>query len=527
MLNLPRWKIALVFVLCLLGFIYAAPNVLSTSALEKLPGWLPVHKINLGLDLQGGSHLLLEVETDAVLAERIEVLVDSVRTDLRNARIRYTGLGARGTAVAVTVAEPGRVDEAANLLRKIDQDAVLSRGDSGQLTLTLSERAVRDRRTAAIEQSIEIVRRRIDETGVREPTIQRQGEQRILLQLPGLDDPERVKRLIGRTARMSFHLLDAEHSLSEAVGGRVPPGAQLLPSASDTNPDGQPRMYLVQRRVAVSGDTLVDSQPSFDQRTNEPVVSFRFDNQGARRFAQITQENVGRPFAIVLDKRVISAPVIREPILGGTRQISGSFSVGEANDLALLLRAGALPAPLTILEERTVGPGLGADSVEAGKIACIVGFVLVVVLMAVSYGFFGVLANVALLVNLVLILAVLSALQASLTLPGIAGIVLTLGMAVDANVLIFERIREELRAGRTPFSAVDTGYARAMSTIIDSNLTTLIAALFLYIFGSGPVRGFAVTLSIGIITSMFSAIMLTRIMIVLWLKRARPRTLTF
>ena len=377
---------------------------------------------------------------------------------------------------------------------------------------------------AAVQQSIEIVRRRVDETGTREPTIQRQGDDRILVQLPGLDDPERIKRLLGKTAKMTFHLIDNRNSVEAAKAGRMPPGSRLL-SSDDVDSNGQSRMYLIRKRIMVSGDTLIDSQPSTDGRTNEPVVTFRFDTAGAKRFGLATSKNVGKLFAIVLDGKVISAPVIREPILGGSGQISGSFTFQSAQDLALLLRAGALPAPLTILEERSVGPGLGADSIAAGKIASILGMIAVLVFMAAAYGLFGFMADVALVVNMVLILGVLSFLQATLTLPGIAGIVLTIGMAVDANVLVFERIREEVRSGRTPISAVDTGYSRAFTTIMDANLTTLIAALLLYVFGSGPVRGFAVTLSIGIVTSMFTAIMLTRLLVVTWLRRTKPKVL--
>jgi len=331
--------------------------------------------------------------------------------------------------------------------------------------------------------------------------------------------------LLGKTAKMTFHLVDTENSLSEAIAGRVPPGSLLMESADELDASGQPVKYLIGKRVMVSGEMLVDSQPSFDSRTNQPVVTFRFDTRGAKKFGDVTSKNVNRPFAIVLDGKVISAPVIREPILGGTGQISGGYSVQGAQDLALLLRAGALPAPLSILEERSVGPGLGADSVASGKIASIIGLIAVIVFMAVAYGLFGLMANVALIVNIFLILGALSALQASLTLPGIAGIVLTIGMAVDANVLVFERIREELRIGRSAMSAVDAGYSRAFKTIIDANVTTLIAAVLLYMLGSGPVRGFSVTLAIGIVTSMFTAIMLTRLIISTWLRAKRPTTL--
>jgi preprotein translocase subunit SecD len=341
--------------------------------------------------------------------------------------------------------------------------------------------------------------------------------------VPGVDDPERVKDLLGRTARLTFHLLDPSTTAAQARRGGVPAGSVLL-SGNEVGPDGEPlEEYVVRRRVMVSGDTLTDAQPTFQE--GRPVVSFSFDQAGARRFGDVTSENVGQRLAIVLDGEVISAPVIRSPILGGNGVIEGGFTTQTANDLALLLRAGALPAPLTVLEERTVGPGLGADSIAAGKAAAAIGFVLVVVFMIVSYGLFGLFAAVALVFNLALILAVLSMIQATLTLPGIAGIVLTVGMAVDANVLIFERIREEIANGRSPISSVDAGYGRALTTIIDANLTTLIAALLLFAFGSGPIKGFAVTLSVGIVASMFTAIMVTRLMVVVWLRRTRPKAI--
>ncbi|MAF47078.1 MAG: protein translocase subunit SecD [Rhodospirillales bacterium] len=524
MVYFSKWKIAFVLGVLALGLIFASPNLLDEKTAEGLPTWLPHKQVNLGLDLQGGSHLLLEVDVKSVLRERLTAAVEGARAGLRRERIRYTGLGVRGDAVSVTIRDAGSVEKARQLIAGSERGMeVIAEGN--RITLRFGEKEIRDQRVAAVEQSIEIVRRRIDETGTKEPTIQQQGDDRILLQLPGVDDPERVKRLLGRTAKMTFHLLDNRGSMDDALRGRVPPGAMLLPSADSTRGPNSPSQYLVRRRVAVSGDRLVDSQPSFDSRTNEPVVNFRFDTLGGKKFGDITAKNVGRPFAIVLDKAVISAPVIREPILGGSGQISGNFTVLEAQELALLLRAGALPAPLTILEERTVGPGLGADSIAAGKVASIVGMILVVIFMALSYGRFGLYADVALFANMILILGALSLLQATLTLPGIAGIVLTIGMAVDANVLVFERIREEVRAGRTPISAIDAGYSRAITTIIDANLTTLIASTILFFFGSGPVKGFAVTLTIGIITSLFTAIMLTRLLIVVWLRRKRPAAL--
>jgi preprotein translocase subunit SecD len=526
MVYFARWKIILIAVVCSFGVVFAIPNFLSRDLAESLPDWLPHKQISLGLDLQGGSHLLLEVEVDAVLKERLESLVDSVRVDLRKARIRYQGLGKEGLAVKVTIKDKAQAQEAFDLIRKLDAgtDPVLEEG--GRILLTLTEQTIKERRNSAVDQSIEIVRRRIDETGVREPTIQRQGTDRILVQLPGLDDPERVKRLLGKTAKMTFHLADEKHTVSEAMAGRIPPGSMLLPDASDRGRDGRARMHLLRKRVMVSGDALVNAQPGSDSRNGEPVVNFRFDAAGGKRFGDATRANVNKIFAIVLDGKVISAPVIREAIMGGSGQISGNFTFQSAQDLALLLRAGALPAPLTILEERTVGPGLGADSIAAGKVASILGMILVIAFMVVAYGRFGIMADVALLANMILIGASLSLLQATLTLPGIAGIVLTIGMAVDANVLVFERIREELRIGRTPISAVDAGYSRAITTIIDANVTTLIAAVLLYQFGSGPVRGFAVTLAIGIVTSMFTAIMLTRLLVVTWLRRTKPDTLS-
>ena len=523
MVYFAKWKMVLVLAICALGLAFAVPTFLSRDQANAVPAWLPNQKISLGLDLQGGSHLLLEVDSKAVIREYLESLVDAMRIELRKARIRYQGLGVEGNAAKVTIKDPAKTEQARQLLRALDADTETTT-DGNRIFLTLTEKTIRDRKVAAVQQSIEIVRRRVDETGTREPTIQRQGDDRILVQLPGLDDPERIKRLLGKTAKMTFHLIDNRNSVEAAKAGRMPPGSRLL-SSDDVDSNGQSRMYLIRKRVMVSGDTLIDSQPSTDGRTNEPVVTFRFDTAGAKRFGLATSKNVGKLFAIVLDGKVISAPVIREPILGGSGQISGSFTFQSAQDLALLLRAGALPAPLTILEERSVGPGLGADSIAAGKIASILGMIAVLVFMAAAYGLFGFMADVALVVNMVLILGVLSFLQATLTLPGIAGIVLTIGMAVDANVLVFERIREEVRSGRTPISAVDTGYSRAFTTIMDANLTTLIAALLLYVFGSGPVRGFAVTLSIGIVTSMFTAIMLTRLLVVTWLRRTKPKVL--
>ena len=522
MLRFAPWKTILVLVACAAGVLFAAPNLVPQRLLDGLPDWLPHRSIVLGLDLQGGSHLLLEVDTKVVIRERLETVVDAARDALREARIRYEGLGVEGMAAVVTILDRDRLEEAQGVLRKLDPGTVVAGDAAGRLAISLSEAAMRERASAAVEQSLEIVRRRIDETGVREPTIQRQGADRLLVQLPGIDDPERIKALIGKTAKKTFHLVDERIEAGDGAGGRAPPGTMLLPMVEKSARTG-PQKILVRKRVVVSGENLVDAQPTFQQ--GEPVVSFRFDTVGGKRFGDATAENVGKLLAIVLDGQVISAPKIREPILGGSGIISGSFGVAEARDLALLLRAGALPAPLTVLEERTVGPGLGSDSIEAGERAGVVGAIFVFAFMLIAYGSFGLIASVALVVNAILLVAAMSALGATLTLPGIAGIVLTIGMAVDGNVLIFEHIREEVRGGRTPVSAIDAGFTRALVTIIDSNLTTLFAALFLYVFGSGPVRGFGVTLGIGILTSMFTAVTLTRLMVVTWLKRARPKQL--
>ena len=533
MLQFPTWKILLVSMICVLGILYAAPNLLRQGALEDVPAGVPGRQVSLGLDLQGGSYLLLGVQTDVVLRERLEAIVDSARTELREAKIGYLNLGVTGDKAGFTVRDPNDMDRAENIAEGLGSGVVnqgiLNQGildqgvevtrDGNRVSIQLTEAAIDELNTNAIQQSIEIVRRRVDETGTREPLIQRQGKDRILIQLPGIDDPERIKQLIGRTAKLTFNLVDTAASVAQAQQGRVPPGSMLVPGSDSSNQSA----YVVKRRSIISGENLVDAQPSFQD--GRPVVSFRFDSIGGRRFGEATSQNVGRPFAILLDGEVISAPVIQTAILGGSGIITGQFSVKEVQDLSLLLRAGALPAPLTVLEERSVGLGLGADSIEAGKIAAIVGLILVLGFMVVAYGLFGVFANIALFFNLTLILGALSALQATLTLPGIAGIVLTVGMAVDANVLIFERVREEGDVGRSTINAIDAGYKRALTTIIDSNLTTLFAAIFLFTLGSGPVKGFAVTLGIGILTSMFTAVMVTRMFVAIWARRTRPSTL--
>jgi len=535
MLYFAKWKIVLIIGISLAGLVFTLPNFLDRQIADSLPDWLPHKQINLGLDLQGGSHLLLEVDTNAVVLERLESLVEAARAELRKARIGYTGgLGVTdGKKVVVRLRKPAELELAVSTIKGLAtqlQPTVMGQGGGADINVevvpgniievTMTEVAINDRKRAAVEQSIEIVRRRIDQTGTREPTIQRQGDERILIQLPGVKDPDRIKRLLGKTAKMVFRFVDQSTTVADALRGRVPPGSEILEQEPREGDSGPARQYVVRKRIMVSGESLVDAQPTFDQ--GRPVVSFRFDAVGAKKFGNATAKNVGRLFAIVLDGKVISAPEIQSPILGGSGIITGGFSVQTANDLSVLLRAGALPAPLKILEERTVGPDLGADSVRAGKIASGLAFVLVMVFMFAAYGLFGLAADAALIINMFLIGAALSVLQATLTLPGIAGVVLTIGMAVDANVLIFERIREEMTSGKTPFAAVDAGYKRALTTIIDANVTTLIAAILLFEFGSGPVKGFAITLAIGIVTSLFTAVTLTRFLVATWLRRARP-----
>jgi preprotein translocase subunit SecD len=526
MLYFANWKVLLICGICALGVLLSLPNLFTPAQLTQLPSFIPHKQVALGLDLRGGSYLLLEVDVAAAQRDRLNTIIDSVRNTLRDAHIGYTGLNVEGDAITFAIREADRIEDAKKALAKIDPDLTVEIAGEGSGTMKFSTVATESRRRQAVEQSIEIIRRRIDETGTKEPTIQREGQDRILVQLPGVDNPEHVKALLGRTAKLSFQLVDQSVSVEDARRGRLPPGDEILPAAEEGHSSrnvASAGAYVVRKRVMVGGDTLVDAQATF--QNNEPVVSFKFDTVGAKRFGDATRENVGKPFAIVLDNKVISAPVIREPILGGSGIISGSFTVQSASDLALLLRAGALPAPIQILEERTVGAELGADSIHAGAVASIVGVALVVVFMVLFYGLFGVFADIALVFNLCLMLGALSLLGATLTLPGIAGIALTMGMAVDANVLIYERIREEVRGGRSLLSSLEAGFTRAFGTILDSHVTTLVAGILLYWLGSGPVKGFAVTLSIGVLTSLFSAILVTRLQIVTWVRRYKPKAI--
>lgn len=523
MLHFPAWKITLIVGSCLLFVLLAIPSLLTEQTRAALPDWLPKKTINLGLDLQGGSQLLLQVDFNAYLSEQMTNLADEIRTKFRAEKIGYRGLSVSEGKVVFTLRE----DTTANIekvLNDISRDLDVEE-QGGQYAVAFSERWQRTSRQQVIGQSLEIVNRRVNETGTREPIIQRQGEDRILLQVPGLQDPEHLKNLLGRTAKMTFHLVDMSVAPQDAEHGIVPPGTRLVAADKSDRYEGSPSRYALYARVEVSGDMLVDAHTTYDQQTGEPVVAFRFNTAGARKFGEITAANVGKPFAIVLDNKVITAPVIRSPILGGSGIISGNFTTASANDLALLLRAGALPAPLKVIEERSVGPSLGADSIAAGTKACIIGIALVVLFMVIFYGLFGFFANVAMLVNAFMTMAILALFEATLTLPGIAGIVLTVGMAVDANVLIYERMREEIKNGKSPYAAVENGFRLAFGTIFDSHVTTFVAALILYNFGTGSVKGFAVTLAIGIICSLFTAVLVTRLMVVTWLKKKRPKLL--
>ena len=530
MLYFTRWKALAIILTALVVCLCAVPNFFPEARVKTWPIWAQRHLV-LGLDLQGGSHILLEVDANAVKKDKLDQVRDDVRRALRDAKIGYTGLAVRNDYAEVRISKDSDVQNALTKLRELAQPLGGLLGSSGQRSLevsdaggglirtTVTQAAVTERIRQAVEQSIQIVERRVNELGTVEPLIQRQGTDRILVQVPGLQDPTRLKELLGKTAKMEFRMVDLTVPPDQAAGGRAPPDSELLPSAEATG-----QSYVIKKQVLVSGGDLTDAQPGFDQRSGQPIVSFKFNTSGSRKFAQATTEHVKEPFAIVLDNKVISAPVIQEPITGGQGQISGSFTVQQANDLAILLRAGALPAPLTIIEERTVGPGLGQDSIEKGELAAYVGSIMVIVFMLVTYRLFGVFANIAVAINVAMIFGVLSLLNATLTLPGIAGIVLTVGIAVDSNVLIYERIREELRGGRTAISAIDAGFKRALPTILDSNITTFIAAAVLFYIGTGPVRGFAVTLGIGIITTVFTAFLLTRLIVAGWVRWKRPQT---
>ncbi len=520
MLDFPRWKIISVILICILSLILCVPNFLSDETIEKLENYLPANTVNLGLDLRGGSHLLIEVDVEEYKKEQLVMLNDEVRKLLRNDKIGYYGLKSNDEFVEVFIRIDGQFDKAKRILTKNITDAEITSAGKQKLKINFTSDYLEEMRKRVIDQSIEIVRRRVDETGTKEPIIQKQGSKYILLQVPGLDDPGQLKDLLGKTAKLTFHMVDSNIDPEAALRGQLDPSTKLV---YYEKPEYGERFLVLKKKAILTGDMLVDAQTSYIEGL--PAVSFKFNNYGARIFGDVTKKNTGKLFAIVLDNKVISAPVINEPILSGAGYISGGFTVAAANELSLLLRAGALPAPLKIVEERTVGPSLGSDSIESGKFAGMVAVILVVTFMLATYLRFGTFATVALFFNMVFLLAAMSVLEATLTLPGIAGVILTLGMAVDANVLIFERIREETRLGLSPFAAVDHGFRHAFRTIADSNITTLIVAFILFNYGSGPIKGFAVTLTIGILASMFSAITLTRMIIIIWLKANKPKIL--
>ena len=549
MLQIALWKRVTIWSLILIGLLMAMPNgfysrvemhndaareieALGNSderelALSAWPGWLPSSLVNLGLDLRGGAHLLTEVRVEEVYETRVQSMWPEIRDLLRDERATVGTIRRQdgpGDELRIRISDPTGMARALEVVRSIAQPVVSLTGVGGSdievsgtgdiLTVTLSEaeRAATDERT--VQQSLEIIRRRVDEVGTREPTIQRQGASRILVQVPGLGSADELKTLLGKPAKLEFKPVVRRTTDAEANPGA---GNEIHPSL-----DEEGVFYVVERGAVVTGEELVDAQPAFDQN-GRPAVNFRFNPSGARKFGDYTAENIGSPFAIVLDSEVVSAPVIQSHIPGGSGIITGSFTVEGSTELAVLLRAGALPAGLDILEERTIGPELGQDSIDAGRIACIVAFVAVLVFMGLSYGLFGVFANIALIINVGLIFGLLSMIGATLTLPGIAGIVLTIGMAVDANVLIFERIREELKTAKGPARAIELGYEKALSAILDANITTFITAVILFVMGSGPVRGFSITLGLGILTSVFTAIFVTRLLIIMWFERKRPR----
>lgn len=534
MLHFSPIKSALIALSCLLSVLFALPNFFARETVDSWPNWVPKKQMALGLDLKGGAHLLLSMDVENLRRSWLTTLQQDARKQLRDAKILFGGIGIANNGVVVRLNNAADMKTALTEVGKLNQQigsALLGtsgnsldiKGDGTQITMVPTEPGFNERVTNAIGAALETVRRRIDSMGTTEPSIVRQGRDRILVQVPGLEDIASLKRILGGTAVLNFHRVHDNISAEQAIQqNRIPIGYRLYDSAPGADREGG--KYLLQIDPIVKGEHLVDAQQGFDGRTNEPVINFRFNQRAAVDFGRFTTNNIGRPFAIVLDDQVLSAPVIRSEILGGSGQISGSFTVQSASELALKIRSGSLPAPLTIVEERSVGPSLGADSVAAGKRAFIIGSVLTVIMTILAYGTFGVFAAFALFINGMMISALMSVIGTTLTLPGIAGLVLTIGMAVDANVLIYERIREELRAGKSAIAAIDAGFNRAMVAIADSQLTTLAAAIIMFWLGSGPIRGFAVTLSIGIFTSVFTAVTVTRLLVALWLRAARAKS---
>ncbi|MDI1296391.1 MAG: protein translocase subunit SecD [bacterium] len=532
MLNFSRWMVAAILLPLVIGIACAVPTFLPDSVVSHLPRFMQT-RVNLGLDLSGGSHLLLEASTQDVAKQRLVSMEDQVRTELRRSdpRIAIGDISARDGKLSFMVRDAAQVDAAVERIRPLTQGAGLTGQrdfnvevvNSSTIVITPTDAGINAAIKGAMEVATEVIRKRIDEMGTREPTIQQQGDNRIVVQVPGLQDPKALKDLLGQTAKLEFKLVDYTANPAEVAQGRAPVGSEVLPYPD--NPSGVP-LIAVKRQVMVSGEDLDEAQQSYDHQTNQPNITIRFNSSGGRKFGQVTSQNVNRPFAIILDGRVLSAPNINEPILGGSATISGNFTVESANQLAIALRSGKLPVALTVVEERTVGPGLGADSIRAGLIASIIAVVAVAVFMFASYGRFGMYANLAVAINVAVILGVMGILGATLTLPGIAGFVLTIGTAVDANVLIYERIREERRRGRNVVQAIEYGYKEASRTIFEANVTHAIAGGIMLALGSGPVKGFAIVLLIGIATSVFTAVTFTRMVVANWVRRTRPTDIT-
>jgi preprotein translocase subunit SecD len=528
MLEFPRWKIWLVSLVVAFGVLLSIPSLIaSTPFANRWPAWLPQYKINLGLDLAGGSHLLLEADAADMQKQRLQTMQDLVETELRHdPQIQVGDISTAGGRLSFMVRDPRQVDAAVERMRNLTKPVALTGNrdwdvqvvDSTRIVLTPTPAGSTQAMKDAMSVARDVVRRRIDPGGTREITVTTEGNNRVLVEVPGVDNPDELKKLIGQTARLEFKLVDLSADPNAVKAGRAPPGSEVVPMADGSG------AIAVKRRVMVSGEQISKAQQSFDEN-GRPDITLTFDSAGARRFGRATQENVGKPFAIILDGKVLSYPTIESPILGGTASITGSFTVQSAHDLAVSLQAGRLPVTLNVIEERSIGPDLGKDSINKGAIASIVAVVGVIIFMLVTYGRFGVYANIALVVNAFLILGIMAMFNATLTLPGIAGFILTIGAAVDANVLINERIREEIRRGRRMIDAVETGYREAMRAIYDANVTHVISASIMAYFGSGPVRGFAVVLLIGVVTSVFTAVYFTRMLVALWIRRTRPRML--
>jgi preprotein translocase subunit SecD len=531
MMNLARWKVILVVMATIFGFLFTLPNLLPANVRDSLPAFMPKNTLHLGLDLQGGSDLLYSVDTVALRSERLTNMAEDVRTTFRDKQIAFTDLAVTNGEIGLRITDAAQVNAAVGELRKTigaalpgtpgGRDVTVTSSGDQRIRIAFVPEAFEAEANKAVEQNIEVIRRRIDQLGTKEPDISRRGKTRIDIQAAGESDPEKLKNVIGQTAKLSFQMVDEQASPEDIAAGRIPPGDEILPST-----DGIQASYVVKKRQQITGEMLTDAQPGFDQNGSGSEVRFRMNGLGSRRFADITRQNIGKRFAIVLDKKIISAPVIQGVIPAGQGNITGHFTAESANELSVLLRAGALPAPMKVEEQRTVGAELGADAVKAGTLSAVVGLVLTMVFMLLIYGgLFGGISLIALAVNAVMIVGVMSFTQAVLTLPGIAGLILTLAVAVDANVLIYERMRDELRAGRSIIASMEAGFARAWGTIFDANMTHIFSALIMFNLGSGPVKGFAWTLSVGVFTTVFSAVLVTQVLLAWWFRIARPKSL--